>query len=645
MNTSNQAQAITPETVFSVRTAANARISPDGQKIAFQVGEWLPGEDKYRKRLWITDTRGGEAEPLTRGTRQDGSAAWSPDGHTLAFASKVEGEKGSNHFQLFVKDVQTGAEQQVCTLPNGISNVSWSPDGKRIAFCSTEGEAPLQDPQVQYNGMGRHTRLWTVRRDYDIAEPVTPNGLTVWQYTWSPDSSRFAVYYTTGPDETDWYRGQIGLVAAHGGAIHQISQLKRQAFALTWSPDATRLAYVSGEWSDPDRGGGDIYVHSLADGQTRNLTPKIEWSPSWLQWHPDNRQILCAGWHGLSTRIALLDEPTGNLTTISDNFLLGDRGWAHFSAASDLSQIAVTHSEQHPYDIWSGEITYNDNQPATITWQRHTQLNPLTEETLAMATTERIHYKSVDGWTIEALITWPKKSTTATPPPLIVNVHGGPSGAWQDDWDFYRTQTLAAAGYAVLCPNIRGSMGRGVAFADAVIGDMGGKDLQDVLKGVDYLVERQLVDGERVGIMGWSYGGFMTAWAVTQTNRFKAAIMGAGISDFHSFHAQTNIQDWDMRFLGTINQPANPLADITTYRDHSPLTYASRATTPTLIVHGEKDLCVPVNQAWAFYRALQEQGIPVELITYPREGHGLTERKHTLDYAQRTLNWFNRFLC
>ncbi|GER90102.1 hypothetical protein KDW_42640 [Dictyobacter vulcani] len=217
MHTSLQTQAITPETVFSVRTASNARISPDGKKIAFQVGEWLPGEEKYRKRLWITDASSNEPEPFTRGIRQDGVAAWSPDGHTIAFASKLEGEKGGSHFQLFVKDVQTGDEHLICTLPNGISNVSWSPDGKRIAFCSVEGEPPLQDPQVQYYGIGRHTRLWTVRRDYDIAEPVTPNGLTVWHYTWSPDSSRFAVYYTTGPEETDWYRGQIGLVAAHGG--------------------------------------------------------------------------------------------------------------------------------------------------------------------------------------------------------------------------------------------------------------------------------------------------------------------------------------------------------------------------------------------------------------------------------------------
>ena len=196
----------------------------------------------------------------------------------------------------------------------------------------------------------------------------------------------------------------------------------------------------------------------------------------------------------------------------------------------------------------------------------------------------------------------------------------------------------------MLRPNIRGSMGRGAAFADAVIGDMGGNDLQDILKGIDYLVARKLVDGNRVGIMGWSYGGFMTAWAVTQTNRFKAAVMGAGISDYHSFHAQTNIQDWDMRFLGQIGAPASPVTHAELYRQRSPITYATNVQTPTLIVHGEKDPCVPVNQAYAFYRALQEQGVPTTLAVYPREGHSFSTRKHQHDYALRFLDWFKQYL-
>jgi len=175
-----------------------------------------------------------------------------------------------------------------------------------------------------------------------------------------------------------------------------------------------------------------------------------------------------------------------------------------------------------------------------------------------------------------------------------------------------------------------------------VLGDMGGKDLQDILSGDEYLVVRGLVDRKRVGIMGWSYGGFMAAWAVTQTTLFKAAIMGAGVCDFHSFHAQSNIPDWDMRFLSS--EVISPLEHPEIYRERSAITYASRVTTPTLIVHGENDECVPVNQAYAFYRALKERMVPTELVVYPREGHGLSERDHLHDYHERILRWFEKYV-
>jgi dipeptidyl aminopeptidase/acylaminoacyl peptidase len=210
---------------------------------------------------------------------------------------------------------------------------------------------------------------------------------------------------------------------------------------------------------------------------------------------------------------------------------------------------------------------------------------------------------------------------------------------WSDDWGGGPTQVLAAAGYAVLRPNIRGSMSRGVAFADAVMGDVGGKDFQDILRGVDDLVGRGLVDGSRVGIMGWSYGGYMTAWAVTQTTRFKAALMGAGISDWHNFHAQGSLQDSDLKQLGV-----DPLEHPEKYRERSPITFAGRVRTPTLILHGEKDEPVPVAQAYAFYRALRERDVPVELVVYPREGHGLAERDHVRDMYERMLRWFAQYL-
>jgi len=527
-------------------------------------------------------------------------------------------------------------------MPNGVSDAHWSPDGKQIAFLSLDGPAPAKDPVYQRPGDGQYNRLWTLRvgNNNDVAEAITPDKLAVWSYNWSPDCHQFAVYYATGPSETDWFRGQIGLVSAHGGAIRQISSLQRQAYGLTWSPDGSKLAYISGEWSDPDRSGGDIYTLTLATLQTRNLTPGITWSPTWCRWFPDGQSLLCAGWNGFSNQISILHEESGEMQTLSNDFVIGERFWPHLSPTRDLHAFAVTHSDQHPYDVWHATLTPEN----TLQWKRISRLNPILEETLALAKNEIIRYKSVDGWQIEAAVTWPLEHKGKTPPPLIVIVHGGPSGTWLSDWENYRTQVLAAAGFAVLRPNIRGGMGHGVAFADAVVGDMGGKDFQDIMHGVDYLVKRKLVDAERMGLMGWSYGGFMAAWAVTQTNRFKAAIMGAGISDYHSFHAQSHFQDWDMRFLGKINHPVSPLTHPEIYRKYSPITYAQHVTTPTLIVHGEKDVCVPLNQAHAFYRALQELDVPVELVVYPREGHGLSEREHMQDYLHRTVEWFTHYI-
>ncbi len=342
--------------------------------------------------------------------------------------------------------------------------------------------------------------------------------------------------------------------------------------------------------------------------------------------------------------IGAVDVASGTVTPIESDVVLGDRHWPHLSVTPDMQHFVTTRDERHPADIWFGTIDYKNDAPTGVAWQRLSRLNPILEETLTLAPTERIRYASVDGWQIDALFTTPLPEARKedAPPPLVVSVHGGPSGAWSDNWDQYRSQMLAAAGFAVLRANIRGSMGHGVTFSDAVIGDGGGKDFQDLLHGIDYLIERGLVDGQRVGIMGWSYGGFMTAWAVTQITRFKAAVMGAGVCDFHSFHAQTNIPDWDMRFLS--KEPISPLEQPDIYRKFSAITYANRVETPTLIVHGEQDDCVPINQAYAFNRALQERHVPVELVVYPREGHGLSEKEHILDYQQRFVKWFEKYL-
>ncbi len=629
---------VTPGMMDTLRIPTDTQLSPDGQYVVYVVMEPVSDHPKRQGRIWVVDTNGGEPWPLAKGPGNDSCPRWSPDSQRIAFISKIKSDGKTNKAQLYLMSLKDGGARQVCAMPNGVSDLAWSPDGKRIAFLSRDGEEPKSDPLVV--APKHHKRLWTIRPEYDIPEPVTPDGVTIWEYAWSPDGKHFALYYSTGSDDTDWYRGQIGIVPSDGGVIHQLTNLRRQASALAWSPDSSRLAFISGEWSDPGQGGGDVFMLSLTGNRAepRNLTPAIPFSPAWCRWFPDGKRLLYTGWTGVTQQIGILDVSNGAITPLVQDFVM-DTFWPHLSTTADLRCFATTHvSQQHPYDVWFGEMNGEDANNG-INLKRLTRMNPLAEETFALSPCERISYLASDGWRIEALFTLPLEQNSDSPPPLFVFVHGGPSWAWLDDFGSTWTQMLASAGYAVLRANIRGSWGRGVAFADAVLYNMGGKDLQDLLDGIDYLVERDLVDPNRVAIGGGSYGGFMTAWAITQTNRFRAAIMSAGVSDFHSFHAQSRIADWDMRFLG-----GDPLENPELYRERSAITYAARVQTPTLIIHGAEDHDVPINQAHAFYRALRERNVPVEFVIYPREGHGLMEREHRKDCEERILSWLEQYL-
>jgi dipeptidyl aminopeptidase/acylaminoacyl peptidase len=545
-----------------------------------------------------------------------------------------EGEKEKPQVHIMAAD--GGEARLVCKMPNGVSDLSWSPDGSRLAFISLEGEEPKSDPKVL--APSRHRRLWTVRPDQAIPEPVIAPGFTVWEYAWSPDSRQLALYYSTSSDDTDWYHSEIGVVASNAGAIRQLTHLTWQARGLAWSPDSRQIAYLSGRWSDPGRGSGNIFVVSLEDGQSRDLTPGIESSPAWCCWFPDGRHLLYTAVKGVTHQIGMLDSRDGTLTMLENDFVMqGDQ--PSLAITPDRHAFATVHStSQQPPDVWFGALTYAGERPAGIEWKQLSRLNPLIEGTLPLPKTERINYESVDGWRIDALFTPPLQTKAGELPPLYVYVHGGPSGADCNDW-YSSNPIFATAGFAILQPNMRGSWGHGLAFADAVLGDMGGKDFQDILNGVEYLVQQGRVDGKRVGIGGWSNGGFLSAWAITQTNRFKAAMIGAAITDWHGMHAQSNIPDADVLLLA-----ADPLENPEVYRRCSPLTYANRVTTPALILHGEDDPAVPVAQAYTFYRALKERKVPVECVIYPRAGHGMSERDHLRDVYERHIGWFERYV-
>ncbi|WP_040447224.1 alpha/beta hydrolase family protein [Ktedonobacter racemifer] len=623
------------ETLFATYFPATPAISPDGRQVAYTLWSFEGEQQKRSGRIWLVDTQGGEPVPFGGNNKSEWGASWSPDGKELAFMA-LDGEPELP--QLFVRALDGKSKaRRICSMSRGLEEPIWSPDGSHIGFLARTGQEPDKDPLVL--APASHQRLWAVHRHGDTPRPLTQENITVWEYAWSPDGKHVAIYYSTGPDDTDWYRGQIGIVSIQGGAVRQLTKLARQASGLAWSPDGTRLAYISGEWSDPCRGGGDIFVINVAGGEARNLTPGIDCSPGWCRWLPEGEQLLYAGWYGANAQLGLINEQDGAITLLEreNRECILDLSIGFPGVSADLKHlVSVRSSSTQPYEVWLADIA---QETAQLAWRRLTHVNKLQEETLALSPSQEIRYPSVDGWLIDAIYTPPPHWSGDSLPPLYVEVHGGPSWARQHSWSPF-VQFLAAAGFAILQPNMRGSWGHGVTFADAVLGDMGGKDFQDILHGIDYLVEQKLVDGERVAIGGWSNGGFLSGWAITQEpKRFKAALIGAAIIDWIGMHAGSNIPDADTRLL-----MQNPLENPEAYLRNSPLAFAGRIETPSLILHGDADPAVPVAQAYAFYRALRERGVPVECVIYPREGHGLSERKHIKDYYERLLHWLKRYV-
>lgn len=631
--------------MFDVRVFQQAEISPDGNRVAWV--ELLPGPGgapSANSAIYVAELSAPSA--TMRITAGDGKTAyeehdvaWSPDGKSIAFLSDAATQ---GQLQLFVANSSGGNAKQLTRLKGFLATPGWSPDGKTVALLFTENATRAAGPLVAetpdegvVSEEFLEQRLTLVDLATASVRQLSPADLYVYEFDWAPDSKRLVITAAHGNGDDNWYiAGLFKIDAASGAITDVIAKPGMQIGVPKWSPDGKTIAFIGGLMSDEPIVGGDVYLVPEAGGNARNVTPNMIQTASWLTWTPDSKRILIAEYAdgGSVIRNMKLDGSGGQYTFfVKDSITAGDFG-IRFSIAisSEGETLAfVKQSFDEPPEVWAEKL----GQTKQIT-HRNDSLRPAWGKSVSLHWTTDIG--KVQGW-----LTYPSEFDPSKKYPLIVRVHGGPSWAvtpvWPTRWSY--AMALPSQGYFVFQPNPRGSYGQGEKFTAANVKDFGYGDFRDIMAGVDEAIKSAPIDPERIGLTGWSYGGYMTMWSVTQTNRFHAAVAGAGLSDWLSYYGENKIDQWMPPFFG-----ANVYDDPGVYARSSPITFIKNVKTPTLVVVGDSDGECPPPQSYEFWHALKTIGVPTQFVIYPHEGHEFGDPAHSRDVIERAVGWFNQYL-
>jgi len=610
-----------------------AAISPDGAHVAYVEALAGPGESV----IYIA--------PRTRVTAGDGKSesresaiAWSPDGKQLAFLSDHEKKE---QLQLYVAPANGGPARQLTHLEGLLAEPKWSPDGKRIAILFTENlphaAGPLDPVPPDSGVLGSQIyeqRLTVIDAASGAVRQLSPKDMYVYEYDWSPDGRTFAATAAPGAGDDNWWIAQLYTMPAEGGAMKSIYKppLEQQIATPRWSPDSQSVVFIGGLMSDEGSTAGDVFRIAAAGGAARDLTPGMASSASNITWPRKSNRLYFSEHFDGGSAISQLDPVTRQTERLwqgdeSINPPFDDSGIS--MTADGNSSVVIRHSWLKPPEIWAGPIgdwkaVTHENSPRKPLW----------------GDAKSLHWTN-DGFRVQGWLLYPSNFDANKKYPMVVAVHGGPASSLKPSWPQpgFNPTLLSQQGYFVLLPNPRGSYGQGEKFAMANVKDFGGGDLRDILAGVDEAIRTAPVDPQRVGLTGWSYGGFMTMFAVTQTTRFRAAVAGAGISNWQSYYGENSIDTWMMPYFG-----ASVYDDPAVYAKMSAINFIKQVKTPTLVLVGERDGECPAPQSYEFYHALKTIGVKTEMVVYPNEGHAFHTPEHRKDVLLRMIVWFNENL-
>jgi dipeptidyl aminopeptidase/acylaminoacyl peptidase len=645
-----RAQGIDPERIVDLREVKDIQVSPNGKLVAFVVTEPADRarpENVRNTDIWVVPSDGSHAaHPYAASTGSETSPRWSPDGKVLAFLSD-RGERASSgdprKQQLYLLRIDGGEARQLTNIRGGVGLFAWSPDGRMIAFTSkdplTDAEEQKErerDDAIYVGGNLKYSRLWVVSTGNRELHQIPTQDLNVHNVAWSPDSSALALYVSSMPTSNDIY-WHLSLIVVNSVTGARLTAISDNVAGYTdyftppkWSPDGLTIAFFE---FTPRRISRWLSLASIDGGKTRPVLKSFHGTIRRVEWGGDSKHLIAESNEGARDRFLRVDSVTDTFEPLEVQTALTG---PDFSVSQDGRTIAYAYEAgDTPTEVWS--VTMGSPP------RRLAQFNPQVKG-WQTGQVEQMSWRSkADGLTIYGVLVRPPGYRAKTAYPLIVLVHGGPEWAWWTGWHcswLLWAQMLATRGYAVFLPNPRGSTGQGGEFSEANLNDWGGKDFQDIMDGVDELVKQGVADPERLGIGGSSYGGYMSMWAVTQTNRFKAAVSVAGISNLSSFNGTTDITP---DFLG-VYFPGPYFERQSLLDSRSAMTFLKNCRTPTLVLHGGNDVRVPPSQSLEFYNGLKVQGVKTDLVIYPRESHGIFERAHQIDMLKRVIAWYGLYL-
>lgn len=611
-------------------------ISPDGTRVAW-VQSTAATTTKHTYVHATSENAAAIVVNLGADQRTDSDPAWSPDSKTLAFFSTA-GEKEQR--QLWGVAADGSNPKKLTKLSGYAARPRWSHDGKSVAFLYVEGGSgggPLvAAPETTgvVDTAIHNQRIAVLDLVAGTVRQVSPPDLHVYDYDWSPDDKSFVITAAPGPGDNNWWIAQIYTVDIAIGSATSIYKSSLQIAVPRWSPDGKTIGFIEGLMSDEGSHGGDFFTVA-SDGQAVNRTKERKSSASSFFWQ-DRESVLLTeyvGGGGAISELALANNAVRTIWKGAEAFhAFGN--FPDFALARDGKTAAVVRSTyETPPEVWAGTIGE---------WRQLTKNNAA--QTSSWGKTESLEWTN-DGFTIQGWLLPPAKVESGKKYPMVILIHGGPSSVTTPEWpaSFGMSRAsiaaLSARGYFVFLPNPRGSYGQGEDFTRANVKDFGGGDLRDMLAGVDAAIAKHPIDPARLGVIGWSYGGFMTMWTVTQTNRFRAAVAGAGIANWQSYYGQNLIEQWMIPFFG-----ASVYDDPGVYEKSSPIHFIKQVKTPTLVIVGERDAECPAPQSYEFWHALRALNVPTQLIVYPGEGHMFVKPENQVGRLDQTVAWFDKYL-